>query len=161
MDIKYVIECRTILGQNRNQGPHRYQLRKALTFVCNNYEIQFKEGTYKQIKGCPMGAHFALPFAIITMHHLENVALKMLEDEHNFLPVVYKRYIDDILIGPLTRSSLVDKIAKTFNAVNNETRSTFINVQIVQNVQNLRAAKILSTALLYTLRSYTSVACNP
>ena len=50
-------------------------LQRCLTFVCYNYEIKYKEVTYLQIKGCPMGAHFAPPFAILMMHKLETAAL--------------------------------------------------------------------------------------
>ena len=40
-------------------------LQKCLSFICYNYEIILENETYLQIKGCPMGAHFAPAFAIL------------------------------------------------------------------------------------------------
>jgi hypothetical protein len=107
-----------------NKGLTIDQLKKALTFVCYNYEIQFKEKIYKQIKGCPMGAHFAPPFAIITMHYIESAALNILKDKFKFSPILYKRYIDDILLGPLPKSDFTDTILETFNSVNTNIQFT-------------------------------------
>ena len=41
------------------------QFVKIRTFVSFNYEIQFKDQVYLQVKGCPMGSHYAPPFSII------------------------------------------------------------------------------------------------
>lgn len=71
-----------------------------------------------------MGAHFAPPFAIITMQRIEREALKSLEEKYNFVPTLYKRYIDDILIGPITRSAFVNKIGEVFNSINKNIQFT-------------------------------------
>ena len=93
--------------------------KKCLTFICYNYEIECSGQTYLQIKGCPMGAHFAPPFAIITMHKIETIALQTLATKHNFSPSIYVRYIDDILIGPIDRhSNFCNIILEVFNSVN-------------------------------------------
>lgn len=38
------------------------QFVRMLTFLSFNYEIQFKDKVYLQIKGCPMKSHDAPPF---------------------------------------------------------------------------------------------------
>ncbi|MEL7308212.1 MAG: hypothetical protein AAGK05_10325, partial [Pseudomonadota bacterium] len=100
-------------------------LKKCLMFVCYNYEISVQNETFLQIKGCPMGAHFAPPFAIITMHKIETRALEMLRIQHNFSPAIYVRLIDDSLIGPVQKSGPQPKdILACFNAVNEDIRFT-------------------------------------
>jgi hypothetical protein len=100
-------------------------LKKCLTFVCYNYEITVADATFLQIKGCPMGAHFAPPFAIITMHKVETLALDTLKQETGFSPSIYLRYIDDILIGPVeTNGNLPHKVLDTFNSVNDSIKFT-------------------------------------
>ena len=96
-------------------------LRKCLTFICYNYEISVNNETYLQLKGVPMGAHFAPPFAIISMHRIETLALKSLREECSFQPYIYVRYIDDILVGPINRDSdLPHKILDKFNSTNED-----------------------------------------
>ena len=74
-----------------------------------------------QIKGCPMGAHFAPPFAIITMHRIEKTALQKLKLKHKFSPKVYVHYIDDILLGPIERDSdFAWTVLEMFNSVNDD-----------------------------------------
>ena len=81
---------------------------------------------YKQISGVPMGAHFAPSFAIIFMNYVEETALRKL----NFTPVVYKRFIDDIILGPVEHSdTIMTHILGTFNSVNSNILFT-LEVQI-------------------------------
>ena len=97
------------------------QFLKMLKFVSYNYEIQFNEKVYLQVKGCPMGSHYAPPFAIIFMNYIEQQALNILEarlgiDTSEFL---YKRYIDDIIFGPFDKNEkLFGDILSIFNSVN-------------------------------------------
>jgi len=65
------------------------QFELCLKFISYNYEIKFKDKIFKQRKGCPMGAHFAPPFSIITMYKIENEALRVIKDELYFEPKVY------------------------------------------------------------------------
>ena len=61
-----------------------------------------------------MGTHFSPPFAIIYMHRIEQTALEKLFDE-NITPSLYKRYIDDIILGPFPRNpNLLKRILDTF-----------------------------------------------
>ena len=55
------------------------QVENILTFISYNYEISFGDTIVKQIKGVPMGARFAPPFAIITLHFIEKEALNNLD----------------------------------------------------------------------------------
>ena len=64
-----------------------------------------------------MGAHFAPPFAIITMHKIETAALSNLQRTFGFAPIIFKRYIDDIIIGPLSRTDQINEILEMFNNV--------------------------------------------
>ena len=75
-------------------------VNNMLTFICYNYEVAFNGILARQTSGVPMGARFAPPFAIITMHYIETEALHKLA-LLGIVPVVYYRYIDDIIIGPL------------------------------------------------------------
>ena len=101
------------------------QLMNCLRFICYNYEVQYKEKVYKQLRGCPMGAHFAPPFAIITMSKIESQALSILEEKFQFSPVVYKRYIDDIILGPMERDDTISQnILNTFNSINESIKFT-------------------------------------
>ena len=100
-------------------------LRKCLTFICYNYEISAENETYLQTRGCPMGAHFAPAFAIITMSEIETAALKALEKDESFVPDIYVRYIDDILLGPVARSSNIPQtVLKKFNSMNENIKFT-------------------------------------
>ena len=59
-----------------------------------------------------MGAHFAPLIAILPMHRIECVALKILYSE-KFSPLVYERQIDDVFLGPVERTHLLNKIQNT------------------------------------------------
>ena len=94
------------------------ELDRCLSFVSYNYEVQYLDKTYLQIKGCPMGAHFSPPFAIIYMHKIEVEALDHLKINHNIIPQLYARYIDDVIIGPFDHNSqCLQIILNTFNNI--------------------------------------------
>jgi hypothetical protein len=91
-------------------------LKNILTFICFNYEIRFLSDSYKQINGVPMGARFAPPFAIIYMNYIETTALSRLQKY--IVPEIYVRYIDDILLGPISNDdSLINVILQSFNSI--------------------------------------------
>ena len=98
-----------------NFGVTMAQFESCLKFICFNYEIKFKDKVFKQRKGCPMGAHFAPPFAIITMSQIEEEALERLKN-NGMVPKIYKRYLDDILLGPV-KADMVNEILDTFNSI--------------------------------------------
>ena len=94
----------------------------CLKFVSYNYLIKFNDNTYKQIKGCPMGARFSPPFAVIYMYHVEQNALEILKNKHNIIPQYYGRYIDDIILGPFIKDDLnsINTINLVFNSVSQD-----------------------------------------
>lgn len=108
-----------------NFGASVDDLKRALTFISYNYEIEFNGSVYLQKKGCPMGAHFAPPFAIITLHKIESQAMTILANEFDFRPQIFTRYIDDICLGPCPREpTIFDKILQVFNSINNSIQFT-------------------------------------
>ena len=68
-----------------------------------------------------MGCHFFAPFAIIFMHEIESRALQKLKAK----PVLYQRYIDDIILGPLTfDEEAFENILNAFNSINPQIKFT-------------------------------------
>ena len=78
-----------------------------LKFISYNYEVEFEEKVYLQIKGVPMGSHFAPPLAIIFLSHVEEQALTSLKSHIDMNKVVYKRFVDDSILGPLIKDKSV------------------------------------------------------
>ena len=124
--INAVIEFATLQWDKIvNFGMSITDLEKCLKFIAFNYEISLGNKTYLQIKGCPMGSHFAPPFAIIVMDKIENQALSLLKTNNNIVPTVYVRFIDDILLGPFERNDgNCNTILQTFNSINNDIQFT-------------------------------------
>ena len=108
-----------------NFGANIEDLRKALQFISYNYEIEFNGSVYLQMKGCPMGSHFAPPFAVIFLHKIETQALQVIAETYDLVPEIYARYIDDIILGPLNRNSpLNSQILQAFNSINSDMKFT-------------------------------------
>lgn len=129
--LQFGLDCVAELAKDHwseidNKGLTLDQMMNLLKFICYNYEIRYKEKVYKQIKGCPTGAHFAPPFSIITMHKIEQSALLILEEKkYQFSPCIYKRYLDDIVLGPIERgNNLPETVLKTFNSINDNIQFT-------------------------------------
>lgn len=98
--------------------------KKCLCFISYNYEIEYEGRFFLQKLGCPMGAHFAPPYAIIVMHLIETQALSCLE-ENLISPKIYKRYIDDCILGPFPRNNdMFNQILNAFNSVNDKIQFT-------------------------------------
>lgn len=101
------------------------ELSRCLSFLAYNSEIIFDDKVYLQTKGCPMGSHFSPPFAIIFMHVIEQKALEILHHSLHFDPILYVRFIDDILIGPVIRNNdFCNMILETFNSINKHIKFT-------------------------------------
>ena len=104
-----------------NHGFCPSEIENFLKFVCFNNEVYYNNKTYLQIRGCPMGSHFAPAFAVIYMNHVETIALNKLHLNHNIQPCLYKRYIDDIILGPFPNDPRTfNTIEETFNSVCDE-----------------------------------------
>ena len=70
------------------------EVRNLLQFVLSHNYFKFGHQVYHRIDGVAMGNNLAPPFAIIFMYTIETRLLRTAEIK----PLVYKRYIDDILI---------------------------------------------------------------
>ena len=55
------------------------------------------------------------------MHKIETAALMVLRNDYNFIPRVFARYIDDLIIGPMDKTStLPSQILDVFNSINED-----------------------------------------
>ena len=107
-----------------NFGISIENIEKMLRFVCYNYEISYNSKTYKQVKGVPMGCHFAPPFAIIFLHEIESKAIQLLR-KLDINPPIYKRYIDDVILGPLKHDETIFRnVLEIFNSINPDIKFT-------------------------------------
>ena len=61
-----------------------------------------------------MGCRFAPAFSVIFLHHLEQQALEKI----SFKPQLYKRYIDDVILGPIESNlEMIKEIEQVFNSI--------------------------------------------
>ena len=70
------------------------QVRTLLKFVLGHNFFRFGRQIYHQLDGVAMGNNLAPPFAILFMHTIET---RLLQDSP-FQPILFRRYIDDIII---------------------------------------------------------------
>ena len=104
------------------------QFISMIKFVSYNYEIEYNNKNYLQIKGCPMGSHYAPPFSIIFMGYIEEKAMSIINSRLQLNNWIYKRYIDDCIIGPLQRNKeYCDFILETFNSIDDNIKFTIEN----------------------------------
>ena len=57
-----------------------------------------------------MRAHFAPLFVILVMHKIETSALDLLKETYIFVSKLFKRYIDDIILGPINNLNFTKTI---------------------------------------------------
>ena len=69
-------------------------VREILTYVLHNNIFKFNDKKYQQKYGISMENHLAPPLAILFMSSLEELAIT----SHDHTPLLYKRYIDDVLM---------------------------------------------------------------
>ena len=74
------------------------KIREMLRLVADNYYIQFNGQIYRQTKGLPMGAHYSPVVAIIYLDEIEKKALRKVKEEMGIEPIIYRRYVDDVLM---------------------------------------------------------------
>ncbi|XP_065189455.1 uncharacterized protein LOC135820078 [Sycon ciliatum] len=87
-------ELENHLEQIDTLGPSLNEVRNLLQFVLSHNDFKFGHQVYHQIDRVSMGNNLAPLFAIIFMHTIETRLLQTAEIK----PLVYKRYIDAILI---------------------------------------------------------------
>ena len=98
-------------------GLGKKEFLELLLFTCRHYEVEFNKKTYLQSFGVPMGARFAPPFAIISMHIVESAALSNLL--HPNAIKMYRRYIDDVIVVVDTEAGQVTEVRENiFNTFN-------------------------------------------
>ena len=97
-------------------------LRTLLSHVLTNNFLRFGSKTYKQTSGIAMGNRVAPPVAITFMHILETGFMTTVE----FVPMLYVRYIDDIL-GVWTHG--IDRLNHFYNCLNAYNRSIKFTMQ--------------------------------
>ena len=87
-----------VLEQHHNRvdmlGLSVTQVRTLLKFVLSHNYFRFGRQIYHQLDGVAMGNNLAPPFAILFMHTIET---RLLQDSP-FQPILFRRYIDDIII---------------------------------------------------------------
>jgi len=107
-----------------------------------NYEIEYNGKFYIQTQGCPMDAHYAPLFAIVFMNDIETEVLYKLKQDHKIEPLIFKRYIDDVIMGPFDHDMEIFKmIRNVFNSINgsiqftldvpnSETKLNFLDISV-------------------------------
>jgi hypothetical protein len=86
-------------------------------FILKNNYLEFGDSIWKQIKGTAMGTPFAVTYACIYLHEIENkIFITMVKSSSYFndLPMQYFRYIDDIF-GIFKSYNAAIKFVKEFN----------------------------------------------
>ncbi|XP_065198352.1 uncharacterized protein LOC135829899 [Sycon ciliatum] len=101
------------------------QIEELLTFVLRSNYFRFGEKVYHQRKGIAMGNNLAPPFAIIFMHDLETSLLL----NSPGAPVLYKRYIDDIIMLWTLGAALLRQLIAFFNAANASIKFTYQSLE--------------------------------
>ena len=107
---------------------------KCIRFITYNYEITFNDKVYLQVGGVPMGTHYAPPFAVIFMNFIESKALTALRNKFYINPLYYKRFIDDVIMGPFPKDfEHFEEILNAFNSINDNIKFT---IEIPQKYLN-------------------------
>ena len=86
-------------------------LKKALRLILQENSFQFNERNYLQTHGTAMGTKMAVAFANIFMAEIETQIL----DKSANKPLVWKRYIDDIISLWHTNRDVVDQFIEQAN----------------------------------------------
>ena len=86
--------CRNLLNTRSNPDPPTAIITKLTHFILTKNNFTFNSKNYLQVQGTAMGTKMAPAYANIFMAHLETNFLKTQPK----LPLLYKRYIDDIFI---------------------------------------------------------------
>ncbi|XP_065195392.1 uncharacterized protein LOC135826718 [Sycon ciliatum] len=97
------------------------QIEELLTFLLRSNYFRFGEKVYHQREGIAMGNNLAPPFAIIFMHDLET----SLFVNSPGAPVLYKRYIDDIIMLWTLGAALLRQLIAFFNTANASIKFTY------------------------------------
>ena len=97
------------------------EVKDLLQFVLSNNFFRFGRQIYHQLEGVAMGNNLAPPFAILFMHSLETCLLA----DSLVLPVLYKRYIDDVIILWTHGEERLLELIQHFNAGHDRLKFTY------------------------------------
>lgn len=90
----------------------------AVRTVFNNTIFSFNNSFYKQLSGCPMGSPLSPIVSNLVMEDVEKRALSKL----SFKPILYKRYVDDILTVIPTNN--ITELFNIFNSIDDSIQFT-------------------------------------
>jgi hypothetical protein len=82
------------LNKRADQNISTETLLKLFDLVLTTSDMQFNEEFFRQCKGIPMGSRIGSGVACLTMGYIER---NMLSQYDGAIPILFKRYIDDIL----------------------------------------------------------------
>ena len=115
-------------------------IKKQLEHCLNNNYLRFGKEFYKQTTGIAMGSRIAPPLAIVFMNTVESL---ILASDEVLQPVLYMRYIDDV-IGIWTHGS--ETLDNFFNFINNFHKSLKFTIERSDRTRHNQIA-ILDTLL--------------
>ena len=94
-----LIQLKKVLTVRSTYSPQLIEFIIQLsTVVLKNSYLKFEDTYYHQINGTAMGTAMAPTYANCYMHSLEDTLFNKLEFEQKPKPLLFRRYIDDILI---------------------------------------------------------------
>lgn len=127
------------INQNHNLTKiTKNELIIATRTVFNGIVFSFNKKFYKQVSGCPMGSPLSPVISDLVLQDVENRALKILD----FKPILYKRYVDDILT--IIPTNKIDVFVKVFNSI--EDSIQFTHECEKNNVINYLDLQIIKTS---------------
>jgi hypothetical protein len=117
-----------LLEKNREIIESKHNIKivtitKLLYLLLNEGYVTHKEKIYKQIHGIPMGCPASPQFATLYVHHFEKLILK--NCIHIDKIIVWKRYIDDILLICNIDESSLEELLQFYNQTHNKLMITW------------------------------------
>ena len=96
--------CYEMLEKRTNKTVSSSLLKRLILLVLQSNVFRFNDQLYKQIKGTAMGTPMAVNYANLFLDKFENEMLDEYEKKKKMRPLVWWRYIDDVLLsGMMTR----------------------------------------------------------
>ena len=117
----------------------KVDIKDLINVILSNTYVTFKNATYKQVKGIPMGGNASPLIADLTLASMEYEYLQ----KHKIKPqTALFRYMDDILAINLDfdihRNNMYDDSLKLNKETMINTGINYLNVQILQNINSVK-----------------------
>ena len=90
--------CFEILEKRKNKKLTSSRLKRLIMIVLTSNIFRFGDQLYKQIKGTAMGTPMAVNYANLFLEKFETDMLDEFEKKHQLRPLIWLRYIDDVLL---------------------------------------------------------------